>query len=82
MYDDFSKLLESKRKLIQEQNKVSAYICIYSHVTSDVCHPHGVVCAEWPAGVSVTPAEEILVSCVDKAVIVSLCPLTVCIARV
>ena len=31
---------------------------------------------KWLAGVSVTAPEEILVSCVDKAVIVSLCPLT------
>jgi len=31
---------------------------------------------KWPAGLSVTPAEEILVCCVDKALILALCPLT------
>ena len=31
---------------------------------------------KWPAGLSISPAEEIMCCCVDKAVIAVLCPLT------
>ena len=31
---------------------------------------------KWPVGLSISPAEEIMCCCVDKAVIAVLCPLT------